>query len=193
MKTKIECILPVVFLILGAPLAARATTVTTRYEFITDQSTVVWYWGRTGDAIPHSVEGGFQLSIDFDVGIAWFENVDAILTNGQPPPRHPNANLNGQRLNDLFALNELLSTIVSDSMISFEGHFDPGIVVLVELTFGPDSLYITGSQEYDHIVYDASTFRLEGVAVPEPTGVCLVGLGLLIIRKQTFPAHKKFR
>jgi len=188
MKTKIKCIFPVLFLILGAPLAAKATTVTTTYEFLPDQSTMVWYFGLYGRLIPHSIEGQFQLTIDFDAGSATFDYVDAVLTNGQPPPYNPNMNLNGERLDDIFYLTELVSTDVSEATIDFAGQFDlAGLEnILVELTFVGDSVHLVGSREFAQVVPDGNAYWFNAVAIPEPGTLLVFAVGGLIIRKGMF-------
>jgi hypothetical protein len=124
--------------------------VTTTYKFLPDQSTMIWHVGRAGWSIPHSIEGQFQLTVDFDAGFARFEQVSAVLTNGQPPPSHPDVNLNGKSLGDLFLMCQLVGTIVSDTAVHFEGHFDFDEslerIVVVELSFRDSLVYLSGTK-----------------------------------------------
>jgi len=145
---------------------------TTTYKFLPDQSTMIWHVGRAGWSIPHSIEGQFQLTVDFDAGVARFEQVSAVLTNGQPPPTHPDVNLNGKSLGDLFLMCQLVGTIVSDTAVHFEGHFDFDEsdeslerIVVVEVSFRDNSVYLTGTSKFSKVVPDASAYSLDAVAV----------------------------
>ena len=142
---------------------------TTTYRFLPDQSTMVWHVGRAGWSIPHSIEGEFDLTVDFDGGVARFQQVNAVLTNGQPPPTHPDVNLNGKSLGGLFHMCELLGTAVSDTGVHFQGHFDFDEslqrIVVVELSFRDGSVYVTGTSEFSEVVPDASAYSLDAVAV----------------------------
>jgi hypothetical protein len=144
-------------------------TVTTTYQFLPDQSTMVWHVGRAGWSIPHSIEGQFQLVVDFDEGIARFKQADAILTNGQAPPTHPDVNLNGKSLGDLFLMCQLVGTIVSDTAVHFEGHFDSGSpsdrLVVIELTLIDNLVHLVGSEEYAEVIADRDAYSLDAIAV----------------------------
>ena len=141
----------------------------TTYRFLPDQSAMIWHVGRAGWSIPHSIEGQFQLTLDFDTHVARFEQVSAVLTNGQPPPTHPDVNLNGKSLGDLFHMCELLGTIVSDTGAHFQGNFDFDEslqrIVVVELNFRDSSVYVTGTSEFSEVVPDASAYSLDAVAI----------------------------
>ena len=140
--------------------------VTSTYEFLPDQSTMVWHVGRAGWSIPHSIEGQFKLMVDFDAGIARLEQVDAVLTNGQPPPTHPGVNLNGRRLDDCFHMTELISKDVSLAAIYFEGVFEDSLErIVMELKLLDHSVHLTATTEWSDVVHDASIYSLDAVAV----------------------------
>jgi hypothetical protein len=141
-------------------------TFTTTYQFLPDQSTMVWHVGRAGWSIPHSIEGQFKLVVDFDEGIARFEQVDSILTNGQSPPTHPGVNLNGRRLDDCFHMTELISKDVNCAAIYFEGFFEDSLErIVMELKLLDHSVHLTATTEWSDVVHDASVYSLDAVAV----------------------------
>jgi len=155
---------------------APAAIVTTTYDFIKDDSTLsVWGMGGGG---PYSIEGHFRLTVDYDAGIASFDQVDAtILGQGF---------LNGQSLGDLFHMTELETTYVSDTQIEFllERNIPtfPGADIHLNLTLRDDSVHLTGNFE-DPLV-DGHWYDLDAVAIPEPVTVLLLGLGGLLLRKR---------
>jgi hypothetical protein len=176
---------------------AKATLVTTIYEFVQEQSTLYHSGGLFGGSGPYSIEGQFWLTVDYDAGVASFDQVDAILTDKQD-----NWYPYGRDLGRLFYLTELVSTSVSDSEIDFEGHFydvpgDPlHWVVLVDLTFIDKNLvHLMGTRQRSEVVPEGSTFRIDAVAVavPEPGTVCFLGLGGLFLKKRIFLSNKKPR
>jgi len=145
-------------------------SVKTIYKFLPDQSTMVWHVGRAGWSIHHSVEGQFQLTMDFDAGIARFEQVDAILTNGQPPPTNPGVNLNGQSLDKYFLMTLLTSKDFTHTSAYFEGRFHiensfVKDVVSIALVFADNTVRLTGKREFSETIPDASAYSLDGIAV----------------------------
>ncbi len=191
---KLVCVAIVGLAVLSGAKEARATVVTTLYEFLPDQSTVIWHHGSTGWSIPHSIEGQFQLSVDFDASIASFDWVDAILTNGQPPSHHPDFNMNGLSLDELFNMTELFGTVVSDALIYFEGQTIEGpplFDINLMLTFMDESVHLTGG--FVQSVPDGWGYELDAVAVPEPATLLLLFLGGLVVRKRIFQYTKNNR
>lgn len=149
--------------------STSTATITTTYKFLPDQSTMIWHVGRAGWSIPHSVEGQFKLMVDFDAGVARFEQVDAILTNGQPPPTHPGVNLNGRLLDDCFYMTKGLSKYVSHTAVYFEGHFESEgpaeRLVLIELALMDNLVHLTGRKDYVEVIPDGETYSLDALAV----------------------------
>jgi len=156
---------------------APAAIVTNTYEFLPDESTMVYY-GGWGGRFDYSIEGHFQLTVDFDAGIASFKQVDATLLG--------EGHLNGQSLGDLFHMTELESTYVSDAQIDFLLERDmptfPGADIHLSLTLRDDSVHMTGS--FSEPLVDGPWYDLDAVAVPEPVTLFLVGLGGLMLRRR---------
>lgn len=101
--------------------------------FIPEQSTVVQTGGVAGIHETYSIQGQFQLTVDFDSNTASFDAVDANLSNGVD-------------LDDLFDMTELVGTVVSDTEIDFDTN-DPllgGKVVHLDLTLADNSVLLTG-------------------------------------------------
>ena len=144
--------------------AGEATTVTTLYEFIPEQSTVVQAGGLFGTYKSYTIEGQFQLTVDFDADVAWFDHVDA--TYGDE-----------RSLGDRFNMTELESTYVSYTAIDFEGQTkDVQFDIHLGLAFVDDSVHLTGG--YIENVPDGYGYDLDAVAVPEPCSLILFVVGL---------------
>jgi len=156
---------------------APAAIVTTTYEFIPDQSTVVVYGGWGGGPSTFYVEGQFQLTVDYDAGSASFDQVN---TN----------DIWGDSVADIFYMTELDGTVVSDSRIDFLSESaDPSwpyANILLELTFRDDSVHLTSITYYPRYAPDAPAYVLDATAVPEPMTILLFGLGGLVLRKHVF-------
>jgi len=164
-----------------------AAIVTTTYEFLPDQSTVVLY-GR-GGPYPYPIEGQFQLTVDFDAGIALFEQVDATISEkiyffdyyGEEP-------IYTDSLNVLFHMTEMVSTNVTDTVIDFVFEKNiptfPGADVYLTVTFLNDSIHLTGY--FNEPIHDGGYIHLDAIAVPEPTTILMIALGGLIVKKRFF-------
>jgi hypothetical protein len=153
---------------------AMASIVTTTYEFLTDQSTVVLY-GRGGPFTVY-VEGQFQLKVDYDAGVASFDQV------------YTNDILGDSGVGDIFYMTELDGTVVSDSRIDFFSESTnptfPGRDILLVFTFTDDSVHLTSSTFYPRYAMDAGFCVLDAIAVPEPATLLLISLGGLFLRKK---------
>ncbi|MHC4462798.1 MAG: hypothetical protein ACYS30_15420 [Planctomycetota bacterium] len=156
---------------------ARATAVTSTYEFIPDEGTMVYY-GGWGGRFDYSIEGHFQLTVDLGAELASFEQVDATLLG--------EGHLHGQSLGDLFHMTELESTYVSGAQIDFllERNMPtfPDADIELRLTFMDDSVQLTGS--FSEPLVDGPWYDLDAVAIPEPATVYLFILGWVMLRKR---------
>lgn len=154
---KLVCAGLVTLALAGAAREVRASAVTTAYEFLPDQSTVVQTGGFAGIYETHSIEGQFRLTVDLDAGTASFDHVDATLSE--------NLFLYTQNLGVLFNMTELLGSIVSDTEIEFTGLTADGTntEVFIRLTFVDDSVHLTG--EIVPGCCDQFNYNLDAVAV----------------------------
>lgn len=173
-------------LALAGCATAPAAIVTTTYEFIPDESTVVYY-GGWGGRFDYSIEGQFQLSVDFDAGIASFDQVNATLSEEVLYYDYDEHDFSfTQSLGLLFSMTELESTYVSDTQIDFllERNIPtfPGADIHLNLTFMEDSVHMTG--DFSQPVYDGGWYDLDAFAVPEPTTLCLFVMGWVMLRKR---------
>jgi len=172
----------IVILALVGCATAPAAIVTTTYEFIPDQSTVqiTGWFGET-----YFIEGQFQLTVDFDEGIASFDQVDATLSavcfyfeDGEE--------FYTESLGVLFRMTELESTYVSDTQIDFllERNIPtfPGSDIHIVLTFMDDSVHLAGG--FGPPIFDGPYYTLDAVAVPDPATLILLSLGSLMLRKR---------
>ncbi|MGB2809891.1 MAG: PEP-CTERM sorting domain-containing protein [Sedimentisphaerales bacterium] len=183
---KLICAGIIILAIAGCATEARATTVTTLYEFIPEQSTVLernWSLGYYEKW--YSIEGQFQLTVDFDAGIAWFDQVDATLSEeiyfsdyyGEEP-------ISTDRLDVLFHMTELESTYVNDTAIDFVFEKNiptfPFADIHLWLTFVDNSVHLTG--QFSEAAYDGNQYNLDALAVPEPATIILLALGIIGVR-----------
>ena len=180
-------IMSAMFVLCMWSVPVKATPVTATYEFVQDES-IVAMSGRPPKI--YSIEGQFVLNVDFDAGIASFDDVDATLsgeiiyweTYGQPLPSRTN------NLDVLFKLTELESVHVSDTQIDFlfERNIPqfPASDVHLTVVFMDDSLQMTGY--FGAPVYDGPWYTLNAVAVvvPEPATILMLCAGGLLIRRK---------
>lgn len=165
----------VVLAIVGCTISS-ASIVTTTYEFLTDQSTVITYGPPSPPHIFY-VEGRFQLTVNYDIGKASFDWVDS-------------SNIWGDSIGDIFYMTELDGTVVSDSRIDFLSESTnpifPYCDILLELTFTDDSVRLTSRTFYPRYEVDAPFYVLDAIAVPEPTSILILAFGGLIVRRRFF-------
>jgi len=167
---KLICAGIIILAIAGCATEARATTVTTLYEFLPEQSTVVRTGGFGGTYESYTIEGQFQLTVDFDTSVASFDQVDATLSNGVS-------------LGELFNMTELVGTVVSDTAIDFEGQTtDFPFDIHLGLAFVDDLVHLTGG--FVENVPDGCGYELDAIAVPEPATLFLLAFGAVMMRKK---------
>ena len=139
------------------------SAVTTTYQFLPDKSTVVVYGGRSGSST-FSVEGQFQLTVDYNAGSASLDQVDTI-------------NVWGDSMGDIFHMTELVGIVVNDTKINFllesSNPSFPDRDMLLELTFIDDSVHLTCSTFYPLYAMDAPFYVLDAVAVLSPAQTLL--------------------
>ena len=166
---------------------AKATSVTTVYDFVPEQSRLIRVGGMVPRMESYSIQGQFQLTVDFDATAAWFDQVDATISEavwyheiGEPANRT-------QSLNVLFHMTELESTYVSATQIDFLLARDPQFPnydIRIRVTFIDDLVYLTGG--FTEAACDGYQFDIDAFVVPEPSTLFLLAVGGLVIRKRIF-------
>jgi hypothetical protein len=186
---KLICAGIIILAIAGCATEARATTVTTLYEFIPEQSTVLernWSWVYYEKW--YSIEGQFQLTVDFDAGIASFDHVDATLSEEIFFSDYGEEPISTDSLDVLFHMTELESTYVNDTAIDFVFEKNiptfPFADIHLSLTFVDNSIHLTG--RFSEAAYDGYQYDLDALAVPEPATILLLGFGVLLLKRRTF-------
>lgn len=149
------------------------------YMFMSDQSTVVQTGGIGGIHETHTIEGYFVLTVDFDANVAWFERVDANLSESVYLPT--------QSLGELFQMTELVSTEVNETAIEFEDTNPPlgGVDIHIRVTFEDDSVHLIGQRFEpwpDGYTYDLDAIAWKWAEVeivpPKPTSRDVVAITL---------------
>ncbi len=135
---KLTILLLILLTVCAANRSVQAET--SIYVFDPNQSTVIQTGGFAGVNETYGIEGKFQLTVDFDAGIASFDMVDANLTE-------PTGFLYTQSLGVLFNMTGLLGIVVDDTAIEFEGKTADGTQsdVSLKLSLIDDSAHITGN------------------------------------------------
>jgi parallel beta-helix repeat protein len=115
------------------------------------QSTVVQTGGIAGIHETHTINGYFVLTVDFAASVAWFDRVDANLSESIYLPT--------QSLEELFQMTELVSTEVNETVVEFEDTNPPlgGVDIGIRVTFENDLVRMTGQRTEpwpDSFVYD---------------------------------------
>ena len=189
MKCGIIPIMFAMFVLCLWSVPAKATPVRTIYEFVRDES-IVARSGRPPRI--YSIEGQLVLNVDFDLGIASFEQVNATLSGEIEYYDYDKAeSLFTDSLDVLFELRELESVYVSNSKIDFllEKNIPsfPGSDVHLTVWFGyrdNDSLLrMTGY--FGEPVYDGYWYSLDAVVVPEPATLLILIVGGIMLRKRS--------
>ena len=186
MKRGIILIAAVVILMCGLwETTAFGVTVTIPYEFVDDES-IVAVSGY--DPKIYSIEGQFVLNIDFDLGIASFDDVDATLSGEVRYVDYPKPGfLFTDDLNVLFNMTELESTSVTKTKIDFlfEKNIPqfPASDVHLTVMFIDNSIQMTGY--FGAPVYDGPWYSLEAVVVPEPATILLLVFGGIMLKRRS--------
>jgi len=123
--------------------------------FIPAQSVLRLSGGFAGIDETLSIEGQFDLSVDFNAGTASFDQVDATLGSSVYLPT--------QDLNELFRMTDMIGTVVSDTVIEFETDSLPGgITGDLLVTFQDRYVHLVGS--FSEPFPDGFCFNLDAVA-----------------------------
>ena len=147
-----------------------ASAQTSTYVFLSEQSKLVKVGGFAGVHETYSIEGQFQLTIDFDAGTAWFGQVDANLIDDS-------GLLYELSLGIIFNMAELLGPVVDDTTIEFVGKTTDGMesTILLTLSFRGDSVQLTGrtvpppnSADFFIFELDAAAMKKYGGGMGEP-------------------------
>jgi hypothetical protein len=132
------------------------------YTFIVDQSSVLQTGGIAGIHRKYSVSGRFQLSVDFTGGAAWFDWVDATLSESQF--------LQTRDLGELFNMVDLLGQVVSPTQVEFNGVTADNIKAAIHIVavLSSNSAHLTG--EITPPCCDMFNYNLDAVAQLESIG-----------------------
>jgi len=131
---------------------------TSRYVFVSDQTTLVQTGGIAGVRWTYIVEGQFLLAVDREAGTAAFTQVDANAIDDSAFRRtlDPNEVLN---------MPALAGTVVDGgTSIRFKGYADDGSSILITLTFADDTVNLKGETAPPPNSADFFIFTLDAVA-----------------------------
>ncbi len=173
-----------VAILTGLVGSAPATAVTNTYQFSPDQSSVHLSGGFGGWNETHSIEGYFQMTVDYEALTASFDQVNASLSPG-------GEYLSEYDLGTLFYMTELVGTVAIDflpgpPLIVFQGktHENNGGTDYIDCLIAIDgSLQLTG-RFWDGFP-DGFQYDLNAVAMPEPATLSLLAMGgLALLRRR---------
>ena len=148
--------------IISVMASVNSAAETLTYVFLADQSTVVQTGGFAGIHETHIIEGHFQLTVDSGAGSAFFDWVDATLS--ESPFMYTRS------LGMLFNMTRLTGTVVSNTKIEFEGKTADGTHADVQLavTLAGDSVHLTG--QITSPCCDFFDYQLDAIAQRVPVG-----------------------
>ncbi len=139
-----------------------AEQVTKNYIFIPSQSTLRQTGGYAGIDELFTIEGYFDVTVDFDANAAQFDYVDAIATD--------DSNYGPHDINEVFQMTQLVSTEVNEFSISFEDTNPSmgGIEINLLMTFQGGQVHLTGTRQWPSV---PDSFQYDIDAVAQDTGV----------------------
>ena len=156
---KIKGTILAVVIVASSLLMGTASGETNTFTFVPDESTVAQtnFFGDINES--YSVTGGFQLTVDINAAAAWFDSVDATLSESP--------NLYTRDLGQLFYMSELVGSVTSDTTIEFELPMDdPNHLyndIHLKLTFQNSSVHLAG--DYYQLMLGGSHFSIDAVAI----------------------------
>ena len=155
-KSHVSWIIPLIVTICLVNTSAQGQT--SRYIFLSDQSTLVQTGGIAGVHWTYAVEGQFLVVVDSEAGTASFAQVDANAVDDSPLRRTLDPN-------EVFNMTALAGTLVDGgTSIRFEGSADDASSVLITLTFADDTVILKGQTTPPPNSADFFIFTLDAVA-----------------------------
>jgi len=152
-------------LLIGCIFSRPTIAETSVYVFGSDQSTVVKTGGFAGVHETYAVTGQFQLAVDSDAGVAFYETVDANLADETGAEY-------GRNLEEIFNMTGLDGIFINKTTIDFKGKTDDGTEsdVRLMLSFMDGLAHLTGKttpppNSADMFIYDVNavaTKKYEG-------------------------------
>jgi len=127
------------------------------YVFLPEQSTVVQTGGIAGIHRTYVIEGQFQLSIDPNMGSAFFTQVDANAVDDSPYKRSLDSN-------EVFNLAGLVGIIVDDTLIYFAGRDSNGSDIFIIAILNDDLIYLFAQTYPPAGSADFFIFNMDAVA-----------------------------
>jgi hypothetical protein len=144
------------------------------YIFASEQSTIVQTGGIAGVHRTYSISGKFQLSIDPNIGAAFFTHVDANAIDDSQFRRSLDPN-------EVFNLTGLVGIIIDDVLIYFAGRAADGSDIFIIAVFNDDLVYLfawtyppAGSADFFIFSMDAIAQRKYAGGTGEPNEPYLI-------------------
>jgi hypothetical protein len=130
---------------------------TSRYIFLSDQSTLVQTGGIAGVNWTYTVEGQFLLTVDSEACTASFAMVDANATDDSDDRRTLDPN-------EVFAMSMLVGTVLSDTTLDFTGQAADGSNVHITATLQEDLVHLVAETVPPPGSADFFVFTMDAVA-----------------------------
>jgi hypothetical protein len=164
-NARVLWVMPLLIVVCFVSIPSEAET--SRYRFLSEQSTLVQSGGIAGLHRTYTITGTFELMADFEAGTALFSHVDASAVCSIPSRtgRTEHYDLDP---NEVFNMTSLAGTIVDgDESIRFDGTADDRSSIRIMLTYVDGSVSLKGETVPPPSSADFFIYTVDALAEPK--------------------------